>query len=456
MKKIILFLSAVPRDGKYIQAHAEYRLIKEILENYEEYDLLDEVIGYAEDLANIIEEKKPNIIHIASHAEIGKIVFVDTRGNGTIIDPDVFIDVIKYTKAKIDCIVLNACDSYDLAEKVFPYVDCVIGMKGSITDDAAHAFSQGFYESLKVKYSCLEALKKGCIQIGLILPGQMNFPNIYYRQQGLAFFRDGSIGTFVGTLQKNAAGRYFIGRQGLISEEMISIKPEIKNELDLNKKPVERRYQIDIIEEGNYIEKNIVVKSDGEQICVTIQPNILWFFSPTHIWNSYLIIIAFMIRLQYIYTESWKLLNSMLNTISILSQKSSVIDLHQFTQLWDSYENEYNYLLEKSDRWKKTQVDLNKEYSVFKKIIDFGLQTSLDGNDVFITNIIDSLSLYQETHTKIHDITRTKNLPKPVTKECSKEYITQYTVNIFDLQHSASSLVTNSNHLLNKVIDIFF
>ena len=45
-------------------------------------------------------------------------------------------------------VVLNACFSDALAESLRHLVDCVVGMNGAISDDAARSFAVGFYRAL--------------------------------------------------------------------------------------------------------------------------------------------------------------------------------------------------------------------------------------------------------------------------------------------------------------------
>jgi hypothetical protein len=48
----------------------------------------------------------------------------------------------------IGCVFLNACYSAKIVEAISKYIDCVVGMSGGITDEAAITFVQAFYLSL--------------------------------------------------------------------------------------------------------------------------------------------------------------------------------------------------------------------------------------------------------------------------------------------------------------------
>jgi hypothetical protein len=45
-------------------------------------------------------------------------------------------------------VVLNACFSDEVARSLHRVVDCVVGMRGAVGDDAARSFSVGFYRAL--------------------------------------------------------------------------------------------------------------------------------------------------------------------------------------------------------------------------------------------------------------------------------------------------------------------
>ena len=64
-------------------------------------------------------------------------------------------------------IVLNACYSEPQARVLLTHVDCVVGMRGAIVDDAARAFAIGFYGGLGERESVEAAYKQGRAAIRL-------------------------------------------------------------------------------------------------------------------------------------------------------------------------------------------------------------------------------------------------------------------------------------------------
>jgi len=64
-------------------------------------------------------------------------------------------------------VVLNACYSDEQAEALCARVDCVVGMSGTIGDDAARNFAIGFYGGLGERESIGAAFRQGCAAISL-------------------------------------------------------------------------------------------------------------------------------------------------------------------------------------------------------------------------------------------------------------------------------------------------
>ncbi len=57
-------------------------------------------------------------------------------------------------------VVLNACFSDDLADDLLGIVDCVVGMQGAISDEAARSFAVAFYRTLGYRGSVGNAVQQ--------------------------------------------------------------------------------------------------------------------------------------------------------------------------------------------------------------------------------------------------------------------------------------------------------
>ena len=85
------------------------------------------------------------------------------------IDTNTIANLFELCKEHLQCVVLNACYSEIQANEINKSIKYVIGMSQAIRDDAAIAFSTGFYRALGYGKSVEEAFKwgKNAIELGL-------------------------------------------------------------------------------------------------------------------------------------------------------------------------------------------------------------------------------------------------------------------------------------------------
>jgi hypothetical protein len=76
-------------------------------------------------------------------------------------------DAFAAAGSSVKLVVLNACYSEAAAQALLAHIDCVVGMAGSLRDDAARSFAIGFYGGLGERESVDVAYKGGCAAIGL-------------------------------------------------------------------------------------------------------------------------------------------------------------------------------------------------------------------------------------------------------------------------------------------------
>lgn len=148
----VLFLAAAPLNGSSLRLDQEARDMKEkiklvdkpkvsILINHEWAVRVDQ-------LQDILLNQKPAILHFSGHGGGNAICFEDNVGNAADVSGTDFAELLKLAGGTINCVVLNACFSSDVASKIIAPVKCVIGCDDSIADDAAVVFSKAFYRAL--------------------------------------------------------------------------------------------------------------------------------------------------------------------------------------------------------------------------------------------------------------------------------------------------------------------
>lgn len=167
----ILFLAADPSDAVRLRLGQELRDIRERLQlarygNKFSLDSRESVrIG---DITQAIFDTEPRIIHFSGHGTAnGELCFEDSSGNTQSVKPDALASLFKLIADQVECVVLNACYSRKQAQQIAQHIPFVIGMNQAIEDEAAIAFSVGFYKALGAGRSVKEAYEFGCVEIQL-------------------------------------------------------------------------------------------------------------------------------------------------------------------------------------------------------------------------------------------------------------------------------------------------
>lgn len=90
---------------------------------------------------------KPSILHFSGHGNKNVLCFEDREGKPVTIGANMIADIVK-VYGDLECLVLNACYSENIAEACSKHVKTVIGCNANIADNAAIAFTRGFYQSV--------------------------------------------------------------------------------------------------------------------------------------------------------------------------------------------------------------------------------------------------------------------------------------------------------------------
>jgi CHAT domain len=93
-------------------------------------------------------DEAPTIVHFAGHGEADGILLRDEVGNPRLVTGDALASLFALFKDTVKCVVLNACWSEAQARAIRRHVPHVIGTRAGIADEAALAFSAGFYKAI--------------------------------------------------------------------------------------------------------------------------------------------------------------------------------------------------------------------------------------------------------------------------------------------------------------------
>jgi len=197
-KHTILFLAANPIGTSQLALGEEARAIQIELERSgyrDSFELETRWAAQPLDLLRELRKLKPTVVHFSGH---GGLPPFDTGGTGRTLSRDVLADpdpsdhesqrglffqgpdgraqvvtaqalhdTFGAAGSSVKLVVLSACYSDVQAEALRAHVDCVVGMSGSIRDDAARNFAIGFYGGLGERESIAAAFRQGCAAISL-------------------------------------------------------------------------------------------------------------------------------------------------------------------------------------------------------------------------------------------------------------------------------------------------
>lgn len=168
MKKILI-LASNPKETHNLDLDREIREIRQglrQLSNRDEYDIETRGAVRPVDLRRAMLEVDPHIVHFCGHGNGEDGLFLeDDKGQSRPVSSDALAKLFAVFEQQVECIILNACYSEIQADALVQHINYVVGMKQEIPDEAAIAFSLGFYEAIGANRSIEEAYQLGCSAI---------------------------------------------------------------------------------------------------------------------------------------------------------------------------------------------------------------------------------------------------------------------------------------------------
>jgi hypothetical protein len=199
MKHTILFLAANPAGTNRLALDREAHDIQAELERTGHRDRFEFVTRWAVeplDLLRELRKLRPTVVHFSGHggstsgasqpgapgrdinetdataigdppvAGIG-LYFQGPDGRPRLVSATALEATFGAAGSSVQLVILNACYTEPQAQALLAHVDCIVGMSGSILDDAARAFAVGFYGGLGERESVEAACKQGRAAIQL-------------------------------------------------------------------------------------------------------------------------------------------------------------------------------------------------------------------------------------------------------------------------------------------------
>lgn len=178
----ILFLASNPIDTSSLRLDEEIRAIDQWIQRSKNGNLFEIKQAWAVRVADLQEallRYKPDIVHFSGHgSNTNEIIFMDDSGTKQPVSNASFTNLLFTLRDKIRCVVLNACYSEQQANEIAQNIDCVIGMKKTITDQSSIKFAAAFYQALAYGMNVKVAFDLGCNQIDLEGLGEQDVPKL--------------------------------------------------------------------------------------------------------------------------------------------------------------------------------------------------------------------------------------------------------------------------------------
>ena len=176
----ILILASNPR--KDLNLDREIRDLKEVIkksQNRQAFEVEDALAVKVEDLQELLFEHRPQIVHFCGHGSGQQgLVFEGNDGGEQWVRAEALSDLFRLFAKNVGCVLLNACYSEEQANAIVNHIDYVIGMNREIRDDAAIAFSKGFYRALGYECSIEQAYEFGKNAIQLEISGSSKMRSV--------------------------------------------------------------------------------------------------------------------------------------------------------------------------------------------------------------------------------------------------------------------------------------
>jgi hypothetical protein len=118
------------------------------------------------DLTRALLDLQPRIVHFAGHgSDKGGLFLENEAGLAQCVPTEALADLFRLVEGAVDCVVLNACFSRKQARAISAYVPFVVGSPSTIEDQAAVAFSVGFYQTLGAGRDISQAYSMGRVHM---------------------------------------------------------------------------------------------------------------------------------------------------------------------------------------------------------------------------------------------------------------------------------------------------
>jgi len=186
MQKIkALFLAASPSNTSRLAIDEEMHAIEQKFRAAEHRDALVFQSAWAvrpDDLLQLLNQHQPHIVHFSGHGRSEGLSLAGDNEQERLITTQALKLLFTTLKDNIRLVFLNACYSREQALALVETIDCVIGMKESVYDDAAIVFASSFYRAVGFGRSLQGAFEQGITSLLLEGIPQEDIPELLVKK----------------------------------------------------------------------------------------------------------------------------------------------------------------------------------------------------------------------------------------------------------------------------------
>jgi esterase/lipase superfamily enzyme len=140
----------------------------------------------SDDLPRLLLRHRPFLLHFSGHGNsAGDILLHDAHDNPRPVPPEAFADLLRSADDRLECVVLNACFTADLADALADRVRCVVGMVRAFDDESASRFSAGFYRGLAFGKDYATAFELGRSEVAVLELPDPEVPHFFSRDTAI-------------------------------------------------------------------------------------------------------------------------------------------------------------------------------------------------------------------------------------------------------------------------------
>jgi CHAT domain-containing protein len=163
----VLFVLSNPRGTNGLRLDTEMRAIQESLRLSSQREHIQSrtlPAATANDLRRAMLEETYQIVHLAGHGKHDGFMLEDDRGQIHLVSQEALaahFSMHRKDKQALRCVILNACFTFAIGQRIALGVPYAIAMSGPVSDPASIEFSRGFYDAIGAGMEIERAYNEG-------------------------------------------------------------------------------------------------------------------------------------------------------------------------------------------------------------------------------------------------------------------------------------------------------